>query len=475
MQSSKTSDEVLNDLIDKAACEQSLPFFVRFVFDKVYGLSWINNWHHTEIIQLIKRIESREIANAVINIPPRYGKTELVVVMWMAWTMLRNPRAKFIHASYSADLALANSDKVRQILKSQAIQNLWPIKMQDSADSKGLWLTQEGGGVLARSTYGQVTGFGAGVTGWDSDTFDGAIILDDPLKVDDARSDVVRASVNRNITETFHSRKNHPKVPIVIVMQRLHDDDASAYALAGGVMGEEFNHLKLSAITLDGKALWEHKHSLDKLKAMEAADRYTFAGQYMQEPYTDGGNVFKLNSFPRYDRRLDQYDKVVLSLDTAYKADQHNDPSCFLAFGCAKSHDDVLECLNERLEYPDLRRKLLEWCGKYRPAAVLIEDKASGQSLLQELQRETTLPIVAIKPQGDKITRAHTATHYITSQRVRLPKQAVWLPEMEKQLIAFPNSKHDDIIDALSQFIKWRTDGTDDDYLTMMDALYGKR
>ena len=215
----------------KLHCENDFRFFIRYVFKEFYNVTWLNNWHHDAIIDFIKGLENRTISNAVINIPPRYGKTELVVILWIAWTIIRNPTAQFIHASYSDGLALKNSATIRAILAHECIQKIWQIKMRSGTDSKGLWLTEQGGGLLAGAAGGSITGFGAGVTAWnDGEPFDGAIIIDDPLKPDDAYSDAMRKTVNERLAGTFHSRKNHPKVPIIIVMQRLHENDASAFA-----------------------------------------------------------------------------------------------------------------------------------------------------------------------------------------------------------------------------------------------------
>lgn len=455
---SQSYSEQVQDAVQKRACERSLAYFVRYVFANVYNLKWDNNWHHDEIIRVLTNLELRIIPNAIINMPPRYGKTELTTIMWIAHTLIRNPQARFIHASYADDLVKRNSDQIRMILAHPSMQKHWQIKMRASENSKGIWTTEQGGGLLAAPTGGQITGFGAGITNWTGDAFDGAIILDDPHKAGDADSEVMRNAVNELISGTLHSRKNHPRVPIVITMQRLNEEDATGYALAGKVMGDEFYHLKIPAIGSDGKALWHSKHTVEQLAAMEKAQPLTFAGQYQQEPYSRNGNVFNLNKCPRYSIREanNYYEQIVFSLDTAYKASEHNDPTCITVWGLTKTFDDLLEVENVRVEYPELRRLVLRFAEEHNPDTILIEDKASGQSLIQELRRETRLPIIAVNPVGDKLTRAHTASSYIDAERMRLPANAQWLSEFEKQLSYFPNAKHDDIVDSVSQFINWR-------------------
>lgn len=443
------------DVVVKSLCEQDFSFFIRYVFKDFYKTQWINNWHHDEIINLIMQIEAREVPNAVVNIPPRYGKTELCVVLWICWTMIRNPAAQFIHASYSDELALKNSATIRAILASDCIQRHWQVKMRSGTDSKGLWLTEQGGGLLAGAAGGRITGFGAGTTSWnEGDDFDGAIILDDPLKPDDALSEPLRKSVNERLSGTFHSRKNHPKVPILIVMQRLHDDDASACALRGDIMGEKFKSLAIPAISNDNVPLWERKHNLATLEAMRASNSYVFAGQYMQQPAPIGGGIIKAVWFGAYDD-LDSFDYVVHSWDTAFKADQHNDPSACTVWGVKQGKVYLVDVLNKRMEYPELKRAIVDMHIKYPASHILIEDKASGQSLLQEMLYHTHLPVIPVNPVGDKLTRAVTSTAIMESGRIYLPRNAPWLADYQHQLCTFPNAQHDDMVDSTSQFVNW--------------------
>lgn len=456
----------------KTRCELDLAFFIQYVFREFYGVQWVHNWHHDELIKLIYALERREIPNAVINLPPRYGKTELAVIIWICWTMIRNPKAQFIHGSYSDELALRNSGTIRDILKSECIQRYWPLKMRDSADAKGLWLTDQNGGMKAGATGGAMTGFGAGITSWkDGDPFDGALILDDPLKPDDARSEVTREFINKRLSGTLHSRRNHKKVPMVIVMQRLHVDDPSGYALDGKIMGDEFYHLKLPAIH-DGKPLWPYKHEMNQLKAMELADRTVFAGQYMQEPYVIGGEVFNLEPCHRFHTPPEDKQMRVHSWDTAYKADQHNDPSCCTIWDVTPSLYYLVDEVHGRWEYPELKRRVIELAERDKPDAILIEDKASGQSLIQELKTATRLPVIAIKPDADKHTRARTAAAFFDAQKVALPESAPWLAAWEAELIAFPNAKHDDRVDSTSQFLRYMRDKSDGGaFARMLDEL----
>lgn len=440
--------------LEKRKLESDLLTFTKWHFDQ-QGERFLVNWHHEKIIEALQRVERGDSKNLLINIPPRYGKTELVVKMWIAQSLARNPKAKFIHLSYSGDLALDNSAMVREIVKSDCFQDYWDLSIKDDADSKAKWYTTDGGGVYATHAAGAITGFGAGLT-IPSGGFDGAIIIDDPLKPDDANSDIERTKVNKRLNSTIKSRRNHTDTPIVIVMQRLHEDDMSGFVLGGG-MGEEFEHLCLPALQEDNTALWPEKHTVEKLLSMKSHidSSQVFFTQYQQTPSPPEGKIFKLPWFPRYLQAPDKCELIVHSWDTAYKPKQHNDPSCLTVWKITESGYYLIDCVVNRWEYPDLKRNIQSYASRDNPHYILIEDKASGQSLIQDLQYETVLPIAAIQPVSDKETRARACAGQCEGKNVFLPENAPWLADFENELTMFPNAKHDDRVDSLSQFLNW--------------------
>lgn len=229
----------------------------------------------------------------------------------MARCIGKNARARFIHLSYSDSLALDNSAKCRELINSAEFQELWKVKIKDDADSKQKWYTTEGGGVYATAAGGPITGFGAGILEQPNDgEFYGAIVIDDPLKVDDAFSEAARTKVNDRLNTTIKSRRNSRRTPIIIIMQRLHEDDMSGFVQGGG-MGEEFYHLNLPAIQ-NGKSIWPYKHTLEELQAMKRADNSTFMSQYMQDPTPDEGSFFKAEWFEKGRYRIgDEPSRIV--------------------------------------------------------------------------------------------------------------------------------------------------------------------
>jgi predicted phage terminase large subunit-like protein len=291
------------EIAKNARIQQSLKidflYFVRHFFKSQYSKKFIIAPHHQQIADALVRVATGETIRLVINIPPRYGKTEIAVKMFIAWCLANSPSAKFIHLSYSDDLALDNSSAIRDVISSNEYQAFFPMAMRADSDSKKKWFTENGGGLYATAAGGAITGFGAGAlgrvysgSGSPADGFAGAIVIDDPVKPDDAFSETMRERINRRFNNTIASRTNSPETPIIVIMQRLHENDMTGFLLNDG-SGEHWEHLCLPAIQEDGTALWPEKHTIERLRVMERADPYTFAGQYIQRPAPLDGGLFK--------------------------------------------------------------------------------------------------------------------------------------------------------------------------------------
>jgi predicted phage terminase large subunit-like protein len=290
---------MLADAVCKSKLLNDFGFFVRYFFKAQYNKRFMLEPYHHQIFEALRRVVSGETRRLIINLPPRYAKTEIAIKMFVAWCLANSPTAKFIHLSYSDDLALDNSSAIRDLVKSQEYQRFFPMALRADSDSKKKWFCGAGGGLYATAAGGAITGFGAGGmgrvrsgTGSPADGFAGAILIDDPVKPDDAFSETMRDRINRRFTNTIASRTNSPETPIVVIMQRLHENDMTGFLLSGG-SGEEWEHLCLTAITPEGDALWPEKHSIEVLRQMEQADPYTFSGQYMQRPSPLAGGILK--------------------------------------------------------------------------------------------------------------------------------------------------------------------------------------
>lgn len=289
----------------RARCLASTQGFVEYMFKAKTQRDYVWGDHHRAICRALDDVVDGKIRKLIINIAPRYGKTELVSKMFIAYGLALNPRSRFLHLSYSEDLVLDNSRDINEFLRSQAYQYLFPSVQVVNTGAKK-WTTSAGGGVYATSTAGQVTGFGAGQMDEDteewlalpeSSKFSGAIIIDDPLKPTDAASDVEREKINARYTSTISSRTNSRRTPIIIVAQRLHEHDFCAFVQE--CEPGEWTVLSLPCITDDGKALWPFKDTLADLEKKRQADSIVFETQYMQHPTPKEGLMY--SAFKTYD------------------------------------------------------------------------------------------------------------------------------------------------------------------------------
>ena len=281
----KKKDEMTERELTAAYCLESPLQFTRHMFKAVTGNRFVVGNHHRLICEKVADVLNGRTKRLIINIAPRYGKTVIISHHFIAMGLASNPSAKFLHLSFSADLAQENSVTVKDIVKSDEYRRLFPhVVIKEGSDTKSRWDTTAGGGVYATSTLGQITGFGAGVVRGEGDPykFGGAIVIDDPIKPEDALSDNVRESVNRRFETTIRSRVNDRETPIIIIMQRLHEHDLCGYLqeLEPG----EWEVLSLPCITEEGQALWEFKHSVEELEKLREVNPFVFDTQYMQNP-----------------------------------------------------------------------------------------------------------------------------------------------------------------------------------------------
>lgn len=303
-------------------------FFTRYFFKHQYGRKYVIGEQHRIIAQHLDKVIRGEITRLIINIAPRYGKTEQIVKSFIGQGIAINPKAKFIHTSYSESLALDNSEAIKDLVESEEYQKLFNRKIKRDSKSKKKWYTEEKGGVYATSTGGQITGFGAGLVDEEENEeesldefipintdegdifkFGGAIVIDDPIKPEDSKSLTVRSKVNERFDSTIRSRVNSRKTPIVLVMQRVHEEDLSGYLIDGP---EQWVVLSLPALKNDGTALWPFKHTVKELMLLKSINPSVFYFQYQQETKNikTGGEFFEdFNTEQHISQEKIDYDK----------------------------------------------------------------------------------------------------------------------------------------------------------------------
>lgn len=286
---------IVEQAIAAEMARQDLYFFSRYMFKQRKGIKWQRARHHPQICDALMRVYRGECRRLILNVPPRYGKTTLAVINFIAWAFGKSPDSEFLHVSYAAPLATGNSWEAREIVAEPLYQQIFPeTRLMPDSKAQGHWRTTAGGIMYAAGFDGSLTGKGAGKMLEPGDhRFTGAIIIDDPIKAGEALSETVLSSVRTGFTTTIESRKNDPmRTPIIVIMQRLHEDDLAGWLSRGG-NGEDWEVVRIPVLDEDDEPIWPEKHDRETLRAMEDANPYVFAGQYRQMPAPPAGGNFQ--------------------------------------------------------------------------------------------------------------------------------------------------------------------------------------
>ncbi len=418
---------------------------------------------HIEVLaSRLENCRQGKTKRLVVNLPPRSLKSHAVSVAFPAWLLGHNPAIQIICASYGQELADKHARDCRTLMASEFYQKLFSrARLSSEKRSVNEFLTTGEGFRMSTSVGGVLTGRGADV-----------IILDDPLKPDDALSETRRTSVNDWYDNTLVSRLNSKENGIIIiVMQRLHQDD-----LVGHVMDQQdWEVLSFPAIAEEDEVhlienAWGRRRFERKAGEVLQPDResrltlesirrtigeYNFASQYQQSPMPLGGAMVK-TEWLRYYAPADlpeRFTCILQSWDTANKSGELNDFSVCTTWGVVYDRYYLLDVFRMRLDYPDLERAVQEQANRHQADIVLIEDKASGTQLVQNLKAQGMSGIEPYDPPAgsDKILRLYAQTTEFESGRVLLPRSASWLDEYVREITGFPGAKYDDQVDSTTQ------------------------
>lgn len=492
--SKPTYQAVLRDVIKEArlakAAEGSLIEFTKQAFEIIEpGMQFKDNWHLRAIAEHLEAVSSGEIENLIVNIPPGCMKSILVSVAWPAWEWIHKPELRWMGASYGVDLAVRDAMKCRDIITSDWYQRHWGhVQIRSGDDQKLKYSLITGGWRMATSVGGRATG-----------EHPDRKIVDDPTSAGQADSEAERETANRWFTRTLSTRGESRGARTVVVMQRLHESDLTGYILKElsgyehlclPMEYESARAMKETTIgwsdprQTEGSPLWSEMfppESISKLKRL--LGEYGTAGQLQQRPAPAGGGILRTDHFQLWPHKeaLPVFDYVVQSYDCAFTEKTTGDPTACTVWGVfthkGKKGVMLLDAWAEHLSYPKMRTKVIqEWGSIYgktderkgkKADAVLVEAKASGQSLLQDL-RQAQIPAIPYNPgNADKINRAHQVAPI-------LELDCIWIPESKKdpghfvswarpfilQCEQFPNAEHDDFVDTFSQsFILLRDQG----------------
>jgi predicted phage terminase large subunit-like protein len=426
------------------------------------GQTYRPNWHIAAMAHVVGEMGAGGKRRVIFNQPPRSLKSISISVGAVAWMLGHNPSLSVAVISYSNELAAELHRQFRLVTDAEWFQRVFP-DLHIVKDTGLELITSANGGRLATSIGGTLTGRGADF-----------VIIDDPQKEDEAQSDVARKRVIEWYTGTLLSRLNDKqRTPIAVIQQRLHEDDLSGFLLRQG----GWYHLKLAAIAPEretfpigngrvyarekGEPLHATREGLATLAELkQAKGSQLFSAHYQQEPVPLEGNAIKRDWFKFFLKAPEREVGVqaVQSWDIATTIGDTRDYSVCLTFLKTRGAYYLVDVWRKRLEYPDLRRKVIALAGQHRANTILIEKAGPGLQLLQDLLRHTpsgmTRPI-GIRPEGSKADRMVAQSAQIEAGHLHLTDDAGWTDDFLNEVLAFPRGRYDDQVDALSQFLTW--------------------
>jgi predicted phage terminase large subunit-like protein len=452
--------------------------FCRYVWPEM-----IVGAHHKKIAAALDRVVSGECKRLMIAMPPRHGKSQMGSYLFPAYLMGKKPDSKLIVGSHTAELAQRFGRMIRNLVADERYKELFPDFLL-SADSKaaGRWDTSHGGEAFFIGKGGAMTGRGGNV-----------VILDDILDEQDALSNTAM----ENTWEWYQSgprQRLQPNGAIIVINTRWKTDDLSGrlLKLQGAIKSDKWEVLEFPAILPSGGPLWPEYWKLEELEAVKhTIGLQKWNAQWQQTPTADEGAILKREWWQRWPSEeppLVEY--IIQSYDTAYSKKETADYSVITTWGVFVKDQDsgpniiLLDVKKGRWDFPELKRIAREEYKNWNPDNVLIEAKATGITLQQELRR-VGIPVTMYSPGGrragqDKISRANSIAPILESGMVWAP-ETEWADELIEECAAFPNGDHDDMVDSTTQalmrfragnFIALNTDEADDNAEVAADVEY---
>jgi predicted phage terminase large subunit-like protein len=463
---------------------------------------YLSTWHGDAICDHLEAVTRGEIRRLIITVPPGTAKSLRVSVLWPAWLWAIDPSWRTLFASYADQLAEQHSGKCRRVIESE-----WYRTHYSGPAGWSLEHDQNRLHDFANTRTGVrfCTGVGGGATGNRGDV----IVIDDPLKAQDAYSKSAREGAIEWFTGTMTSRLNDLTTGrIVIIMQRLHEEDLAGHLLrAGG-----YEHLCLPsefdpdrrAVTYhdlggERRAFWRDPREepgallfpemfprsvLDEAKSPRGMGVDMYAAQHQQSPTPAGGNMFKRSDWrfwkpdgvstadaagmaaqrPRgcYEGpalpRPAKLDRVLISVDGTFKRTERGSYVAIHVWGISGARRLLLDRVHERMDYDECERALLAVIARWPEAREkVVEDKANGSAIVNRLTDVLKIPGVVAEPSGTDSKEQRAAVHFLPCQRagnVELPDGAPWIGEFIAEHDAFPLGRTNDDVDAGSQAMR---------------------
>ena len=478
----------------KSKCLGDVLSFTKFAFKTTKNNTFMVGRHHGRICHALNDVIRGKTKKLIINIAPRYGKTELAVKSFIEYGLCLNPASKFIHLSYSDDLVLDSSREIRETLQDPTMQQLFGVNIVSKNNKK--WYTDQGGGLYAVSTGGQVTGFGAGRVEYDEEErkaidefipyfdskFAGAIIIDDPIKPEDALSDNLREKVNQRFETTIRNRVNSRNTPIIIIMQRLHEHDLCGYLME--TEPDEWTVLSMPCICFnqdgDEYPLWPEKHTLEELKEIERVNPFVFETQYMQNPRPIEGLMYR--EFKTYEIIPKAPPRQCRKCNYTDTADTGADYLCSICYEERPTGNYVTDVVYSKKPMEYTEQAVAQMLSKRKTEVAFIESNNGGRGFMRNVERlcreydNTKTYFDGFTQTKNKNVRIFTHSNDVNNM-IYFPTdwERRW-PEFARALKSYRKegrNAHDDAPDALTGTFEKRGEGagigmTDEEILNMM-------
>jgi predicted phage terminase large subunit-like protein len=416
--------------------------------------NFIHGDHHAKMAKAFEEVANGTCKRLIINMPPRHTKSEFASYMLPSWFLGKYPHKKVIQTSHTAELAVGFGRKVRNLVDSEAYKRVFPdVELQSDSKAAGRWNTNHGGDYFAIGIGGAVTGKGADL-----------LIIDDPHSEQEAALAQFNPEIYDKTYEWYTSgprQRLQPGGAIVIVMTRwsLRDLTAQVIKAAAARGGDEWKVIEFPAILDSGRPLWPEFWSLKELEVLrEELPNSKWQAQYMQQPTSDSSAIIKREWWKVWPHENPpQCEFIIQSWDTAHEKKTVNDYSACTTWGVWFNEEDnmnphviLLDAYKERLEFPALKKKAYEMYQEYEPDTCLIEKKAAGAPLIQEL-RWMGLSVAEYSPgKGqDKISRLNSVADLFASGKVWAPETR-WAEELVDEVASFPSGEHDDLVDSMT-------------------------
>ena len=445
---------LLEELEKREFQEKSTSTFMDFVI--TIWEEFISGDHHKKMAKAFDDIASGKLKRLIINMPPRHTKSEFASHLFPAYLLGKNPKLKIIEATHTADLAINFGRKVRDLIDSEEYHELFPeTELKADSRSAGKWLTNKGGEYYAAGIGGALAGRGA-------DLF----IIDDPHSEQDAMSD----KAMEEAYEWFMAgprQRLQPGGAIVIVMTRWSKKDLTGRLIkkmAQDQGADQWQVIEFPAILPSGNSLWKEFWKLEELESIKASvSPSKWAAQYMQRPTGEGISIIPKEWFMVWENeKPPKCEYLIQSYDTAFLKSERADFTAITTWGVwypegkigeemytgNDAHLILIDCIKERFDFPELKAEALRLYDFWQPDTVIIEAKASGLPLVQELRR-VGIPVNTFSPgKGqDKIARLNSVSPIFQDGRVWIPENR-WGEELMEEVSDFPNGENDDLVDA---------------------------